>query len=224
MKLHRKYSSNISFIDLLFNLLVGVTFLFILAFILIKPSEESKKIDSKAEFIVVAEWPDHHNGDVDLWVQDPAGAKIGFSSQEKNVTSLERDDLGSATDTHKDRDGNIVYNPVNREVTTVRGIQKGEWIVNLHYYGARRIPDGHVSGAKTPPEQVAGSVPVEVTVKVIKLNPTYQTLITKTILMTKQGEERTMARFVIDEEGKMIDQSDVPFMFVVGSSGGNSAP
>ena len=132
------------------------------------------------------------------------------------MTSLERDDLGSATDTHKDREGNVVYNPVNREVTTIRGVMKGEWIVNVHYYGSRRIPEGHVSGVQTPEGQVKGKVPVEVTVKVIKLNPTYTTLITKTIILTFQGEERTMARFILDQDGDMIDQSNVPFMFVVG--------
>ena len=212
----QRSSSNVGFTDLLFNLLIGITFLFILAFILIKPSEQAKKIESKAEFIVALEWPDHHNSDIDLWVQDPAGAKIGFSSQEKNVTSLERDDLGSATDTHKDRQGNTVYNPVNREITTVRGIHPGEWVVNVHYYGSRPIPKGHISGVVTDPTLPRTKIPAEVTVKIIKLNPQYKTLMTKTIMLTFQGEERTMARFVIDAEGNLEQILEAPYMFVTG--------
>lgn len=215
----RRYHSPFGFTDLLFNLLIGITFLFILAFILIKPSEEAKKIETKAEYLITLEWPDHHNGDVDLWVQDPYGAKIGFASQEKNVTSLERDDLGSATDTHKDRYGNVVYNPVNREVITVRGIQEGEWVVNVHYYGSRPIPEGHVSGQITPPYEDRTKIPVEVEVKVIKLNPSYQTLITKKIVLTFQGEERTMARFILDKEGNLVQVLEAPYKFVIGVPG-----
>lgn len=212
----RRYHNPIGFTDLLFNLLIGITFLFILAFILVKPSEESKKIESKAEFIITLEWPDHHNGDVDLWVKDPNNGKVGFKAQEIGVVSLERDDLGSQTDTHNDRHGNVIYNPINREVITVRGIIKGEWVVNVHYYASRPLPEGHISGYTTPPFVVKEKIPVEVTVKVIKLNPTYKTILNKTVILTHQGEERTMARFILDETGQLVQTLEAPYYFILG--------
>jgi len=211
---HRQHNY-VSFTDLLFNLLVGITFLFILAFILIKPSEDAKKIDSKAEFIIMMDWPDHHNSDVDLWVRDPNTEAVGYMSKEKGVTVLERDDLGSQTDTHTDANGRIVYDPVNREIITLRAIMPGEWVVNVHYYKSRAIPDGHVSGQVTPPYASIDRIPVEVTVMVIKLNPVYREIMTKTIILTVEGEERTMARFILDEDGVVTRRIRQPLNFVI---------
>jgi hypothetical protein len=216
-----KQTNFVSYTDLLFNLLIGITFLFILAFILIKPSEDAKKIDSKAEFLIVLEWPDHHNSDIDLWVQDPDMNAIGFTSKTKDVTTLERDDIGSASDTHLDSAGRVVYDPVNREVTTIRAIKQGEWAVNVHYYRSRAIPKDHVSGVVTPPYEYETKIPVEVEVKVIKLNPTYRTIATKKILLTFQGEERTITRFEINEHGEVVRFIGQPINFVIESDIGD---
>ena len=211
----RSYNSPWAYIDLLFNLLVGVTMLFLLAFILIRPIVvDDKKIDSKAEFIVTLEWPDHHNSDVDLWVRDPLWGVVGYKTKEKNFSNLERDDIGSSRDQHKDRHGNLVYNPLNAEIITVRGIIPGEWVVNVHYYTSRPVPDGHVSGVITAPYANKKRIPVTVNVKVIKLNPRYKILVEKTIILTFEGEERTMARFIIDEEGEFERFIDAPINFV----------
>ena len=211
----RNHSNSTPFIDLLFNFLVGVTFLFFLAFILIKPITEDKKIDSKAEFIITLDWPDHHNSDVDLWVKDPLGNTVGYAIREKGFSSLERDDVGSNRDTHRNSRGTVIYNPVNTELITVRGIIGGEWVVNVHYYASRPIPDNHISGRVTPPYENERRIPVpNVKVKVIQLNPKYKVIAEKTIMLTYEGEERTMARFLLDDDGKFIRHIDVPSNFV----------
>jgi len=46
----RKYSSNLAFVDLLFNLLVGFTSLLLLAFLLINPIADEGKIDPVSNF------------------------------------------------------------------------------------------------------------------------------------------------------------------------------
>ena len=46
-----KYHSNVSFLDLLFNLVVGFVMLFIIAFLLIRPIAENKQIEQKAEYV-----------------------------------------------------------------------------------------------------------------------------------------------------------------------------
>ena len=65
-KRHRSYGSQVAFIDLLFNTLVGFVFLFILAFILINPIAKKSDIEVVAEFIVKINWPTIPD-DIDPW-------------------------------------------------------------------------------------------------------------------------------------------------------------
>ena len=67
---NEKYKSTIAFTDLLFNILVGFAFLFIIAFLLIKPEAKKENFDRKAEFVVIMEWDKEATGDIDLYVQD----------------------------------------------------------------------------------------------------------------------------------------------------------
>ena len=60
-----KYHSNVSFLDLLFNLVVGFVMLFIIAFLLIRPIAENKQIEQKAEYIISVTWPKEFADDVD---------------------------------------------------------------------------------------------------------------------------------------------------------------
>jgi len=50
---NEKYKSTIGFTDLLFNILVGFAFLFIIAFLLITPEAKKKDCERRAEFVVV---------------------------------------------------------------------------------------------------------------------------------------------------------------------------
>ena len=59
-------SNSDAFTDLLFNALLGFAFMFFISFALIQKPQDGGKIDSKAEFIISAEWEDHHPDDVDL--------------------------------------------------------------------------------------------------------------------------------------------------------------
>ena len=46
------------FTDLLFNALLGFAFMFAIAFMLINSSEDSGKIEAKAEILISVSWPD----------------------------------------------------------------------------------------------------------------------------------------------------------------------
>ena len=61
--------SNLSFNDLLFNVLVGFVMLFVIAFLLINPITKKSDIPVKAEFLIVLSWPADAADDIDLWVQ-----------------------------------------------------------------------------------------------------------------------------------------------------------
>ena len=71
-------SNSDAFTDLLFNALLGFAFMFFISFALIQKPQDGGKIDSKAEFIISAEWEDHHPDDVDLIVEDPEGNIVYF--------------------------------------------------------------------------------------------------------------------------------------------------
>ena len=51
-----KFSSAIGFTDMLFNILVGFSFLFIVAFLLIRPDAKKEDFERKAEYVIVLEW------------------------------------------------------------------------------------------------------------------------------------------------------------------------
>jgi hypothetical protein len=61
--------SNLSFNDLLFNVLVGFVMLFVIAFLLINPITKKSDIPIKAEFLIIMHWPNALADDLDLWVQ-----------------------------------------------------------------------------------------------------------------------------------------------------------
>ena len=136
MKSNEKFKSTIGFIDMLFNILVGFAFLFIVAFLLIKPEAKKKDFDRRAEYIVIMEWDTGAKDDIDLYVEDPLGGIASFRHPRVNFMHLDKDDLGSRNDTTTLPDGTIQTIPINREVMTIRGVVPGEWIINGHYYSS----------------------------------------------------------------------------------------
>ena len=66
----QRYKTSFGFIDLLFNLLVGFTFMFILAFMLINPIAKKHELDPKAEYLIIMTWDNKSIGDIDigLWM------------------------------------------------------------------------------------------------------------------------------------------------------------
>ena len=48
-----RYKSSLAFTDLLFNIVLGFAFMFIIAFLLINPVEKDAQIEAKAEFIII---------------------------------------------------------------------------------------------------------------------------------------------------------------------------
>ena len=102
-----RFKSTIGFTDLLFNILVGFAFLFIVAFLLIKPEAKKKDFDRRAEYIVVMEWDAGAKDDIDLYVEDPLGGIASFRHPAVNFTHLDKDDLGSRNDTTTLPDGTV---------------------------------------------------------------------------------------------------------------------
>ena len=184
----KSYHSNTSFLDILFNTLVGFVLLFIIAFLLISPVKKKKEIEQKAEYVISVTWPGDLSDDVDSWLQDPTGKIMFFRRRETGLMHLDRDDLGTINDTQFVPGIGSVNYPYNREITTIRGIMPGEYVFNVHLYRKR-----------------SGGDPIPVTVILEKLNPHVKLLYAKTVELTNFWEEKTIIRFVLDVDGEVTE-------------------
>ena len=194
---NEKFKSTIGFTDLLFNILVGFAFLFIIAFLLIKPEAKKEDFERRAEFVVVMEWDNDASGDIDLYVEDPTNKQVSFRYHNHNYMHLDKDDLGAMNDTVVNADGSISTVKINREVVTIRGIIKGEYTINAHYYSLR-------SYDKVNPKKPVVTVKVELH----KVNP-YSIMWVGEKEFNHRGQEETFLRFRLDKDGKILP----PFTF-----------
>ena len=174
-----------AFTDILFNALLGFAFMFAVAFMLIRPEVIEGKVDPKAEFMITASWPDGHQDDIDLIVEDGEGNMVWFDAREAGLMHLDRDDRGWLGDSIT-VSGKKIDNPLNQETVTLRGIAAGEYVVNLLHYKAET------------------GRPVPVKVKVEKLNPQVSVVYAGTNQLTGAGDEQTAVRFSLDATGAVI--------------------
>ena len=189
-----RYVSNVAFTDLLFNIVVGLAFLFLLAFILMNPIAKEKDVEEKSDFIIILTWDDESGDDIDLWVRDPLGNILSFRNRGVGMMHLDRDDLGLSNDKVKGADGKIVYVYRNKEVVSLRGYSKGTYLVNVHVYNKKLWKDGkmHRSNIK---------------VELIKLNP-YSEVVQAEFVGIGRGQEFTAFHFTLNADGEVIKLSN----------------
>ena len=179
-----------AFTDLLFNALLGFAMMFILAFMLIQEPVDEGDIDAKAEMLITATWPDGHPDDVDMLVEGPSGEVVWYHNRDGDLMHLDRDDRGLLAD-RVVLDGKEVINPINQEIITVRGLQSGEYVVNLMHY------QSHYSEA------------LPVSVKVEKLNPEVTLVFYGTRYLQGTGDEQTAVRFKMDANGNITGTNEL---------------
>jgi len=182
----KSYHSNTSFLDILFNTLVGFVLLFIIAFLLISPVKKKKEIEQKAEYVITVTWPGEFGDDVDSWLEDPTGKIMYFRKKEVGLMHMDRDDLGNLNDHQFVPGVGVVNYPYNREITTIRGIMPGEYVFNIHLYRKEHE-----------------SKPIPVTVILEKLNPQVKLLYSKVVTLSYFWEEKTIIRFVLNVDGEI---------------------
>lgn len=133
--------------------------------------------------IVEVRWPDDLDSDVDLWVEAPGDTPVGYSNKGGAYFNLLRDDLGKRADA----------TGMNYEVSYSRGIPAGEYTVNVHLYrnaaNVFPIPVTVVTSVKKSPEESA------------------KQLLASQIELSREGEELTVFRFRLTEEGELIPGS-----------------
>ena len=184
--MQRRYHTNLPFLDLLFNVLIGFVFLFIVSFLLINPIAKRADIEVKAEFLITVFWPDNLEDDVDIYVEDPVGNLVWFKSREPGLMHLDRDDRGIFAD-KMNVNGATISSPINQETITIRALQSGEYVVNLLHYQANY------------------DKPLTVDVKVEKLNPEVVLIYYGSHELEGVGDEKTAVRFSVDSKKNISD-------------------
>ena len=180
------------FYDMLFNMLIAFVFCFIVALLAMNPKAlKTGDIPSKAEFIVTVSWPDLNPNDIDTWVQDPAGNLVWYRAREAGLMHLDRDDRGLTGDSIV-VNGREVVNLLNQEVVTIRGIEPGEFAVNVQYFESKN------------------GDPVEATVSVIKVNPRADVVFYGTVTLGRKGDEVTAVRFTVLPDGNVTNINTLP--------------
>jgi hypothetical protein len=133
--------------------------------------------------IVEVRWPDELDCDVDLWVEAPGDIPVGYSNKGGVIFNLLRDDLGRRADA----------TGMNYEVSYSRGIVAGEYTVNVHLYrnaaGVFPIPVTVVTSVKKSPKESARQV------------------LASNIELGREGQELTVYRFKLSEEGDLVPGS-----------------
>ena len=189
-----------AFTDLLFNALLGFTFMFAVAVIFMNPIAKTGAIETKAEYLITVTWPDGNPSDVDTWTQDPAGNLSWYAAKEAGLMHLDRDDTGTTRDVIT-VNGRTVENPLNQEIVSIRGVVPGEFTVNVKMY-AYDAGDLAQAPGETPP--------IPVTVKVEKVNPAVRVMFYDTVELRGQGDEITAVRFTIQPNGDVTDVNQLP--------------
>jgi hypothetical protein len=178
------------FSALLFNSLKAITFMFFIAFAMINKPADEGKVDPKAEMMITVTWPDNSPDDVDTYVEDPASNIIWYNQREAGLMHLERDDRGMFKDTVL-LNGKEIANPLNQEIVAIRGLEDGQYVVNVVHYIAN------------------GTAPLPVQVKVEKLNPTVKVIYYQTLQLKGTGDEQTAVRFTLKGQD-VVDVNTTP--------------
>jgi hypothetical protein len=186
------FNTNLAFVDLLFNLLIGFVCLFFLSWLLINPSAQSGKITPNTKMMVVMDWPKESSFDIDLLIKGPDNNVVSFINKDVRYMILERDDLGTINDTVHINDKKIVIRR-NTETISLNELIPGEYVINIHNYS-------HTLGDN---DENAKFYPVSVRVRVFKLEPFK--IIHDSTQTLELRQEKTVITFLIDEKKKITD-------------------
>ena len=182
-------SGDTVFRDVIFLALAGfVAMVLLLLPHLNPPATAEEGTPAPGNVIIELSWPKEMDTDLDLWVEAPGDVPVGYSNKGGLIFNLLRDDLGNQSD----------VTDINYEVSYSRGVPVGEYTVNVHLY-----------------RDMSGRLPVPVSIAVsVKSKPQ---IAAKRILTTKlelqhQGQEVTVFRFSLDEDGSLVAGSvyDLP--------------
>jgi len=188
----RKYSSNLAFVDLLFNLLVGFTSLFIIAFLMINPVARDGEVTPPVKMFVEIEWDKDAHTDIDLFVRGPDGVTVFYGKRDGAYMTLQRDDLGASNDTYL-INGEVVVIKRNYEIINFTELPPGEYVIAVFYFSGM-------------------GEPLDIKARVRSISP-FKSVYDGEVIGLTPRNERTVLSFVVNSEGKITDlntEVDIP--------------
>jgi hypothetical protein len=148
-----------------FDLVTNLLIVFVALVLVSVPKQKISQIKTLGLYAVTIKWPDGSKDDVDLYVKDPSGNIVYFVNRDAGFMHLEHDDLGEPDEE-------------NYERVILRGIEPGEYIVNVHMYGRYEPGD------------------IVVVVELWRLQGNDKRLYSRRIVLQAPGQEETAFRFV----------------------------
>ena len=128
-------------------------------------------------------WPDDIDADLDLWVKGPNDGPVGYSKPSGLVFNLLRDDRGLTGD----------YTPLNYEISFTRGIVAGEYQANVHLFRHNKSKS---------------KIQAMISASLVTPDRNYRKqILEKTVLLRKEGKEKTVLRFKLDNNFKLVSGS-----------------
>ena len=164
----------------------------VIMFVMISENKKTEDgIKPKVEAMISVSWNKDAKIDVDTWMRNSEGGIIYYMNKENGVLFLDRDDLGDQCIS------------VCEEITSIRGLVEGEYVLNLNVFHAHKLgKEGGKEAAGNPlPE------PLTVHVKIVQMNPTIVVVYEKDVVLTLIKEEKHVVRFNI-HDGKLTEESD----------------
>ena len=128
-------------------------------------------------------WPKDIDADLDLWVKGPNDGPVGYSKPSGVIFNLLRDDRGMTGD----------YTPLNYEISFTRGISPGEYQANVHLF-----------------KHDANRSKIQATISASLVTPDREfrkQILEKSIYLIKEGKEKTVLRFKLDNNFKLVSGS-----------------
>jgi hypothetical protein len=167
-----------------FTLLMVLGFVAMVVWLLPHVSPPAQDADAvpPGNVVIAITWP-RGNTDIDLWVAGPGElVPVGYSNKGGLLFNLLRDDLGDMPDA----------TPLNYENAYSRGIIAGEYIVNAHCYRCPVVPQ---------------KVDVEISISKGDHRKGTSPVVTTSVELRANGEEKTALRFKLDAKGNMEPNS-----------------
>jgi len=161
-------------------------------------STQKPHIPTFGQVAVTATWASNSNDDVDLYVRDPSGNVCFFANTNLAGMHLEHDDLGTVTSgTVTLANGRKIVTGFNGERTVISTVVPGEYTVNVHLY-----------------RQANASHPVPVTVQFWQLQGNDRVLLSRTVVLAHEGDEKTIWRVTLDAQGRLRSTNTRPAYLV----------
>ena len=163
----------------------------------VNPKSEAKGIESKAEYVITAEWPiDSLDADVDLWAIPPPGdAPVYYRNREVGLTMLDQDCLGKSNSSVTLADGTTMATKTCRETITLRGVVPGKYDLAINLYSSND-ERGHPSPGD------ADGLGVKVHVEIVRLNPTVKVMFQSDLTLDRPRQTINFASFELTPDNQ----------------------